>query len=64
VRIVEARVQPLAGVVAQLDGAADAFTHLAERDPEEMFKLAFAKRFNAEPTMDHLDVFHRVQAEV
>jgi len=47
-----------------LDTAADAFTHLAERDPEEMFKLAFAKRFNAEPTVDHLDVFHRVQAEV
>jgi exonuclease SbcD len=64
VRIVEARVEPLPGVAAQLDTAADAFTHLAERDPEEMFKLAFAKRFNAEPTVDHLDVFHRVQAEV
>jgi len=29
-----------------------------------MFKLAFLKKFNAEPTVAHLDVFHRVQAEV
>jgi exonuclease SbcD len=64
VRIVEARVQPLAGVAARLDTAADAFTHLAERDPEEMFKLAFNKKFGNDPTRAHLDVFHRVQAEV
>jgi len=64
VHIVEARVQPLAGVAAQLDAAADSFTQLADRNPEEMFKLAFLKKFNAEPTVAHLDVFHRVQAEV
>jgi exonuclease SbcD len=64
VRIVEARVQPIAGVAAQLDAVADSFTQLADRNPEEMFKLAFLKKFNAEPTVAHLDVFHRVQAEV
>lgn len=64
VRIVEARVQPFAGVAAQLNAASDSFTQLADRNPEEMFKLAFVKRFNAEPTVAQLDVFHRVQAEV
>lgn len=64
VRIVEARVQPLAGDAAQLDAVADSFTQLADRNPEDMFKLAFLKKFNAEPTVAHLDVFHRVQAEI
>ena len=65
VRIVEARVQPLAGVSATIfGGAADSFTNLAEREPEEMFKLAFKKKFGNEPTTAHLDVFHRAQAEV
>jgi exonuclease SbcD len=64
VRIVEARVQPFAGVAAQLDTASDSFTQLADRNPEEMFKLAFLKKFNTEPTVSHLDVFHRIQAEV
>lgn len=65
VRIVEARVQPLAGVaVTLLGGAVDSFTHLAEREPEEMFKLAFMKKFGIEPTPAHLNVFHSVQAEV
>jgi exonuclease SbcD len=64
VRIVEARVQPLAVDAAQIDAVADPFTQLADRNPEEMFKLAFLKKFNVEPTVAHLDVFHRVQAEV
>jgi exonuclease SbcD len=64
VRIVEARVQLQEGVVARVDAAADPYTQLADRDPEEMFKLAFMKQFNAEPTLAHLDVFHRAQAEV
>jgi DNA repair protein SbcD/Mre11 len=65
VRIVEARVQQLAGIAAGILGeAAINFTHLAEREPEEMFKLAFQKKFGSEPSSAHLGVFHRVQAEV
>lgn len=64
VRIVEARVQLQEGVASRVDAVADPYTQLADRDPEEMFKLAFRKQFNAEPTLAHLDVFHRAQAEV
>jgi exonuclease SbcD len=62
VRIVEARVRPLAGEIVQTDSTAEAFVNLAERDPEEMFKLAFEKKFGSEPTPEHLDVFHRARA--
>ncbi len=62
VRIVEARVRSLAGEIAQTDSTAGAFVNLAERDPEEMFKLAFEKKFGSEPTREHLDVFHRARA--
>jgi len=62
VRIVEARVQPIPGVVAQVRGATDSFTNLAERDPEEMFKLAFEKRVGMTPNVEHMDVFHRALA--
>jgi exonuclease SbcD len=64
VRIVEARVQLQESVAARVDAVADPYTQLADRDPEDMFKLAFMKQFNAEPTLAHLDVFHRAQAEV
>jgi exonuclease SbcD len=62
VRIVEARVRPLAGEIAQTDSTAEAFVNLAERDPEEMFKLAFEKKFGSEPTPEHLNVFHHARA--
>jgi len=64
VRIVEARVRSLAGVIPQTDSTAEAFVNLAERDPEEMFRLAFQKKFGSEPTRQHLDVFHRARAGV
>ena len=37
---------------------------LAERAPEEMFKLAFEREFQTPPEAAHMDVFHRVQAEI
>jgi exonuclease SbcD len=36
---------------------------LAERDPEDLFKLAFERTFGVGPDAEHLDVFHRARAE-
>jgi exonuclease SbcD len=43
--------------------AADPMIRLAERDPEDLFKMAFERTFGAPPNAAHLDVFHRAQAE-
>lgn len=40
----------------------DPFVRLAERDPEDLFKLAFERQFGARPEATHLEVFHRVRA--
>jgi hypothetical protein len=49
------RVPPVA------DG--DPMIRLAERDPEDLFKLAFERAFGVAPDAAHLDVFHRARAE-
>lgn len=36
---------------------------LAERAPEDLFKLAFERAFGIAPDAAHLDVFHRARAE-
>lgn len=36
---------------------------LAERDPEDLFRLAFRQRWGEEPQPAHLDVFHRARAD-
>lgn len=57
-RLVDLRVTPRPeepGVAA-----AEGFVRLAERKPEDLFKLAFARAHGTEPTPAHLDVFHRV----
>lgn len=63
VRIVDVRVAALAD---GLEGAAaaDPMVRLAERDPEDMFKRAFARTSGVAPEAAHMDVFHRVRAEV
>jgi exonuclease SbcD len=43
--------------------SADPMIRLAERDPEDLFKLAFERTFGVAPDATHLDVFHRAQAE-
>jgi exonuclease SbcD len=62
VRIVDTRVAALPE--APSDAAiADPLIRLAERDPEDLFKLAFERVRGAAPDAAHLDVFHRSCAE-
>jgi DNA repair protein SbcD/Mre11 len=62
VRIVDSRV---AAIPDALNEAVltDPLIRLAERDPEDLFKLAFEREFGAAPNAAHLDVFHRARAE-
>jgi exonuclease SbcD len=62
VRIVDTRV---AAMPEALDEAviSDPLIRLAERDPEDLFKLAFERASGVAPNAAHLDVFHRARAE-
>ena len=62
VRVVDVRVASLLDAPVEAV-AADALIRLAERDPEDLFKLAFERQFGAAPDAAHLDVFHRARAE-
>jgi exonuclease SbcD len=62
VRIVEARVAAIPGALKEVIFA-DPMIRLAERDPEDLFKLAFERAFGVAPDAGHLDVFHRARAE-
>jgi exonuclease SbcD len=61
VRIVDVRVTALVDMPASTI-VADPFVRLAERDPEDLFKLAFERQFGTSPDATHLEVFHRVRA--
>lgn len=62
VRIVDARVAAIPGALNEAL-LSDPLIRLAERDPEDLFKLAFEREFGAAPNAAHLDVFHRARAE-
>jgi exonuclease SbcD len=62
VRIIEARVTAMPDTLNEL-AIADPLIRLAERDPEDLFKLAFERAFGVAPDAAHLDVFHRARAE-
>ncbi len=62
VRIVEARVTAMPNMLNE-PVVADPMIRLAERDPEDLFKLAFERAFGVAPDATHLDVFHRARAE-
>lgn len=62
VRIVDARVAAIPGALNEAV-LTDSLIRLAERDPEDLFKLAFEREFGAAPNAAHLDVFHRARAE-
>ena len=62
VRIVEARVTAMPDMLSELV-VGDPMIRLAERDPEDLFKLAFERAFGVAPDAAHLDVFHRARAE-
>jgi exonuclease SbcD len=62
VRIVDARVAAIPGALNEAV-LADPMIRLAERDPEDLFKLAFERAFGVAPDAAHLDVFHQARAE-
>lgn len=62
VRIIEARVTAMPDTLNEL-AIFDPLIRLAERDPEDLFKLAFERAFGVAPDAAHLDVFHRARAE-
>lgn len=62
VRIVDTRVAAIPGALNDVT-LADPMIRLAERDPEDLFKLAFERTFGVAPDAAHLDVFHRARAE-
>ena len=62
VRIVEVRVTAMPDALNEVV-IADPLIRLAERDPEDLFKLAFQRAFRVAPDAAHLDVFHRARAE-
>lgn len=62
VRVVDVRVASAAGDVPDLVQAGAPTVRLAERDPEELFRLAFLRTHSREPAASHLDLFHRARA--
>lgn len=62
VRIVEARAAAMPDALNDTI-IGDSLIRLAERDPEDLFKLAFERVFGKVPDAAHLDVFHRARAE-
>lgn len=62
VRIVDVRVAAMPDAIGV--AIADPHIRLAERDPEDLFKIAFERSFGVAPDAAHLDVFHRARAEV
>jgi exonuclease SbcD len=61
VRVVDLRVTPQAAAAAEPEPVPSA--RLAERDPEDLFRLAFARARGVPPEPAHLEIFHRVRAE-
>jgi exonuclease SbcD len=63
VRIVDVRVAVPARVAIEIEETDAPPPRLSERDPEELFRLAYRARWDEEPGLAHLDVFHRARAE-
>ena len=62
VRVVDVRVASVEGAVPDLMPEGIPAVRLAERDPEDLFRLAFLRTHKVEPAAPHLDVFHRAAA--
>lgn len=63
VRVVDVRVSTPVPDSSQIGGDAKPLVRLAECDPEELFRLAFARAHGVPPNPAHFDVFHRVRTE-
>lgn len=62
VRIVDVRVAAPEQTAADLVAPGETLARLAERDPEELFRLAFARTHGHAPEAAHLEVFHRARS--
>lgn len=62
VRIVDTRITAARDPAAEAPDEAPP-VRLAERDPEDLFRLAFARARGTPPEPAHLEVFHRIRAE-
>ena len=62
VRLVDIRIAPLPAANTKPDTASPEI-RLVERDPEELFRLAFERQFGKAPETAHLDVFHHAIAQ-
>lgn len=62
IRVVDITVAPLP-VAATSDSSA-AFVRLVDRAPDELFRAAFERTHGSAPQQAHLDMFHRIAAEV
>ncbi|MFF8801398.1 MULTISPECIES: exonuclease SbcCD subunit D [unclassified Methylobacterium] len=63
VRVVDVRVTVPPRVAAEVAQTEAPPPRLSERDPEELFRLAYRAKWDEEPEPAHLDVFHRARAE-
>ena len=62
VRVVDVRVTAPDHAEVELVAPGEVLARLAERDPEELFRLAFERTHGSTPEAAHLDVFHRARA--
>ncbi|MEH3117447.1 MAG: exonuclease SbcCD subunit D [Methylorubrum populi] len=64
VRVVDVRVTvPPRAAVEIVEAEAPPPPRLSERDPEDLFRLAYRAKWEEEPEPAHLDVFHRARAD-
>ena len=61
-RVIDTRVTA-ASVAASEPSLSDPLIRLAERDPEDLFRLAFERVHTSAPKPAHLDIFHQIAAE-
>ncbi|WP_232630442.1 exonuclease SbcCD subunit D [Methylobacterium sp. Leaf118] len=62
VRVVDVRVTAPDHAEVDLVAPGAVLARLAERDPEDLFRLAFERTHGCPPEAAHLDVFHRARA--
>ncbi|CAO4166009.1 exonuclease SbcCD subunit D [Methylorubrum aminovorans] len=63
VRVVDVRVSVPPRAAIEIVEPEAPPPRLSERDPEELFRLAYRAKWDEEPEPAHLDVFHRARAE-
>lgn len=62
-RVVDIRLPPLPSAPTA-EPQAGPPTQLKDRNPEDLFRLAFERRLGVAPEPAHLDIFHRILAEL